>query len=951
MKTKLGLKCLYSNADQLLNKIEDLRSVIADDVPDIIIITEVIPKAQKHPIHEPLLNINGFDKFTNFTFTEEFLGASGKRGVAIYVNDKLETEVVNLETSYDDHLWVQVKLRNHDSLLCGCIYRTPNKEKSKVMETTKVVCDIINEAVTRNNTHVLICGDFNYPEIDWDCEFVLLDTVKPFIDTLQQCNLHQHVCKPTRYRDGQIPSLLDLVLSIEEGMVHNLVHNPGLGDSDHECLRFDLNCYKEDCEDTPVPNYHKADYETIRSRLKDIDWILLLRVEFLDAYKNFTSILEHSMEGCVPNKVKGKKRKNMYLSSNAIKMKDLKNKLWRRYKKSGMNYDLSRFRRVKNQLRSLTRRLRLNFEKDIARDAKYSPKKFWSYVKSRTKTRSKIPILRRKDGTIATTPLEKADTLNECFSSVFTDEQLENIPDETCEFLGEYLNKFEITVEAVQEKLLKLNPGKTPGPDQWHPFFLKSIADLISLPLSILFQKSLNEGILPSEWLRACITAIYKKGEKGFADNYRPVSMTSIICKLMESIIRDKLVEHMVDNKLFSVYQHGFVPRRDCMTNLLSCIEKWSEFLERGESVDVIYTDFAKAFDSVPHQRLLRKLENLGVTGSVLAWIRSFLSNRSQCVRVEEDFSSWKPVKSGIPQGSVLGPILFVIFINDMPGIVKNLCQLFADDAKLFCNVDLRDEENNKSLQIDLNALVEWSRKWQLPFNIGKCKCLHIGNCNPCWRYKMAGRVLEDVDEEKDLGVLIDKELKFHRQTASAVKKANSSLGLIKKTFAFLDDKTLPLLFKSLVRPHLEYGNVIWGPFYKGDMQQVERIQRRATKVVSQLSSLTYDERLRRLKLPSLQHRRRRGDMIMTYKIMTGKVNLKNDEFFTFSSNQTNRGSHQYKLGKKKATRGTSLNTFSTRVVDDWNSLPRKVVSVKSTNEFKCKLDEYWESEEFETPF
>lgn len=471
------------------------------------------------------------------------------------------------------------------------------------------------------------------------------------------------------------------------------------------------------------------------------------------------------------------------------------------------------------------------------------------------------------------------------------------------------------------------------------------------MPLSIIFQKSLNEGVLPSDWLRACITAIHKKGEKGIADNYRPVSMTSIICKLMESIVRDKLVEHMIKNDIFSKNQHGFVPLRDCMTNLLICMEKWSEFLEMGESVDVIYTDFAKAFDSVPHQRLIRKLENIGVTGNTLAWIKSFLSNRLQCVRIDDEFSSWRDVISGIPQGSVLGPILFVIFINDMPDMVKNLCQLFADDAKLFCNVHVREEENNKSLQTDVNALEAWSTTWQLPFNIGKCKCLHIGNCNPCWRYKMGGVLLEDVEEEKDLGVLIDNDLKFHRQTASAVKKANSALGLIKKSFAFLDDEIMSLLFKSLVRPHLEYGNVIWGPFYKGDSEKVERIQRRATKVPPGLRSLPYGERLRRLKLPSLQHRRRRGDMIMTYKIVTGKVNLDKNDFFSPATNTTNRGSHQHKLAKKKATKEIRQNAFSRRVINDWNGLPKKVVTATTTNEFNNALDDHWESEQFATPF
>ena len=951
MKLKQGLKCMYFNADQLLNKMEDLRLIVDNDAPDIIMITEVIPKAQINPIQEPIMTIKGYQIFTNFKFTEECLGVSGRRGVAIYISEKIDVELVRLKTYYHDHLWLKLKLRNNDSLLVGCIYRSPHKDISKVIETTRTVCDVITEGISLKITHTLICGDFNYPEIDWENEFVHSETVKTFIEKIQSCDLHQHVCKPTRYRDGQEPSLLDLVLTTEEGIVQNLVHDPGLGDSDHECLRFEVKCYQEEYDETPVPNYDKADYENIRSKLDNIDWVTLLRGNFNEAYEKFISALDLSMEGNIPNKLKGKKKKNMYLSIEAIRMKDKKNTLWRRYKKSGKHYDLFRYRRVKNQLRSLTRRLRINFENDIARNLKTAPKKYWAYVKSRTKLRSKIPILSGQDESTATTPLEKANTLNDFFSSVFTEEHLESLPQATTEFTGKYLRNFVIDESDVYEKLMKLNPGKTPGPDKWHPRFLKNIADLISHPLSILFQKSLNEGILPSDWLKACITAIYKKGEKSKPGNYRPVSMTSIICKLMESIVRDKLVEHMVENDLFSDCQHGFVLLRDCMTNLLTCMEIWCEFLEKGESVDVIYTDFAKAFDSVPHERLLTKLEGLGVTGNVLAWIRSFLSNRSQCVRVDNEFSNWKPVKSGIPQGSVLGPILFVIFINDMPEVVKNLCKLFADDAKLFCSVHLRDETNNKSLQEDINALMEWSNKWQLPFNIGKCKCLHIGCCNPCWRYKMDGKFLDDIVEEKDLGVLIDKDLKFHRQTASAVKKANSALGLVKKTFANLDDKNFPLLYKSLVRPHLEYGNVIWGPFYKGDEEQVERVQRRATKAVGRLSTQPYKDRLRQLNLPSLQHRRRRGDMIMTYKILTGKVNLEKEAFFTLSSNQTNRGSHPLKLAKKKASKETSLNKFSTRVVNDWNSLPTHVVMAQTTNDFKSKLDEHWKLEQFETPF
>ena len=243
----------------------------------------------------------------------------------------------------------------------------------------------------------------------------------------------------------------------------------------------------------------------------------------------------------------------------------------------------------------------------------------------------------------------------------------------------------------------------------------------------------------------------------------------SIIGKLMESIVRDKLVAHMEINNALSEKQHGFVPNKNCMTNLLICMENWTYILENGHSIDIIYTDFAKAFDRVPHQRLLQKMKDLGIIGNTLSWVRAFLSGRRQRVRVDNEFFSWSIVKSGIPQGSVLGPTLFVLFVNDMPDVCRSMCQLFADDAKIFRSVCTTDDIIK--LQDDLNKLTEWSAKWQLPFNIGKCKSLHIGRNNQHHIYEMNGHKLDQVQEEKDLGVLIDDELKFHKQTSAVIKK------------------------------------------------------------------------------------------------------------------------------------------------------------------------------------
>lgn len=941
-----GIYCLYANADQLLNKIEDLKMMIASKKPDVMLFTEVIPKAQKNPIEETQIQIKGYQHYPNFNYTDTNLGSAGIRGVIIYVREGFKSKSVRLKSSYDDHVWVEICLQNDEKLLCGCIYRSPDKERT--LETTNNICMIINEVCKSQTCNLIICGDFNYPQIDWVNEFANeQESAAHFINTIQDSYLYQHVFKPTRYREGNEPSLLDLIFTSEKGDLQDLRHNPGLGESDHECIDFTLNCNSQISDTEEKPNYFKGDYPTIRQRLKQVEWETNLQGNFTTAYSKFITILENASRDCIPRYKNASYKKNMYLTPKAIRMKDLKHKLWRRYKKTRSDYDFNRYKTTKNQLRSLTRSLRNKFENNIVQDLKLAPKKFWSYVKSRTKTRSRIPTLRKKDGSDAVNDLDKAEALNDFFCSTFTNEDLNNIPDDPSEYNGEMLDSFSISPEVLQKKFHDLNPGKPGGLDGWPPIFLKNISDLITIPLSKLFQKSLDEGMVPSQWLEACITAIHKKEEKDLCENYRPVSITSIICKLMESIVRDQIVTHMEKNNLFSDKQHGFVPKRNCITNLLTCMELWTNMIEEGSPIDIIYTDFAKAFDKVPHQRLLKKMKNLGITGKTLSWISAFLNNRRQCVRVDNEYSSWKNVVSGIPQGSVLGPILFVIFINDMPDAVESLCLLFADDAKIFRTINTRLDINN--LQDDINKLHAWSEKWQLPFNVVKCKCLHIGSKNTKHKYKINGHKLDHVDEEKDLGVLMDEKFDFHRQTAAAIKKANRVLGIVKRTFSIIDKKTLPLLFKSLVRQILEYGNIIWGPFYKGDKLAVERVQRRATKLITSIKDFSYEERLRILQMPSLSYRRDRGDMIQLHKIVNDQVNVEKDLFIK-EIKSTTRG-HSKKLRKGKATKLARINTFSNRIIDDWNSLPHHVVEAKTTNLFKSEIDDHWNNRMYKSPW
>jgi len=356
----------------------------------------------------------------------------------------------------------------------------------------------------------------------------------------------------------------------------------------------------------------------------------------------------------------------------------------------------------------------------------------------------------------------------------------------------------------------------------------------------------------------------------------------------------------------------------------------------------VIYLDYKKAFDSVPHRRLIEKLKGYGINGHLLEWITSFLTSRTMRVGVKGSFSEWIEVLSGVPQGSVLGPLLFLLFVNELPDWIVNSMRMFADDTKLWA--EIRSESDNNSLQKDLDELSSWSRKWLFKFNPLKCKIMRIGHRLDT-RYFMtdvSGRnELQTVKAEKDLGVFCTDDLKPSTQCIKAAGKARSVLAMVHRSFRRLDPEDFLLIYKTYIRPHLEFCVQAWSPHLSKDIQCIERVQRAATRLVPQLKYLSYEGRLDRLGLTTLERRRSRGDLIETYKLMTGKEKVFREQFFQIASNGHNTRGHSLKIAKQRTHLDLRKYFFSQRVVNEWNSLPQHVVDAPSTNSFKGRLDRY----------
>ena len=517
------------------------------------------------------------------------------------------------------------------------------------------------------------------------------------------------------------------------------------------------------------------------------------------------------------------------------------------------------------------------------------------------------------------------------------DEQIEPL-NYTGPVADDTIDTVEISVDQVRKLLKCLNTSKTMGPDKLHARILRELADEIAEPLTHIFEASVLSGKVPDDWKHALISAIHKKGDRALPSNYRPISLTSQVCKILERIIRGSLIDHLEENRLICEEQHGFRRSRSCLTNLLETLEDWSRWDDDNHNFDVLFLDFQKAFDSVPHKRLVCKLHKLGIRGHLLNWIEDFLSERKQRVVVNGCESSWKSVTSGVPQGSVIGPLLFVCYINDLPSVIKaSFCKIFADDTKIY-DVVLPDVHTSQ-LQENVDALNSWSEENLLYFNAGKCSVMHFGKTNPRKDYCLKDENIKVSKSEKDLGVTIDDSLSFKEHVTKAIGKASQALGVIRRTFNYLNVDLFRDLYLTFIRPHLEYCVQVWSPYHRGEIDKLEKFQRRATKLVPSLTELPYEERLHRLGLTTLEERRVRGDQIEVYKILNGFENINREKFFQYRVYQGNMRGHNHMLHKQQVNKEKRRHFFSQRIVNIWNNQNQEVIEATTVNQFKDRFD------------
>ena len=933
-----NLKCLYTNCDGLFNKRSEFIFIIQRDDPSVICLTET--KLCKDIINEEVFPTSNYDIYRR---DRDSTNRGG--GVCILVKKNLNSQLCSNLINNDCESVSCVITIGSTQILVSCLYRPPNYSREENVLFFNHVEDIFKS----RNDQILICGDFNFGEIDWTLNEVndgSESAPQQFYDIVQDNFFYQHVTEDTRRRGNQNPSTLDLIFTKTELEIEDLNHLAPLGASDHDILAFDF--ITEHQENSFIiakikPNYWKGKYTELDTYFNETNWdTTFADTDIHEAEFKFIEIYQKGITKFIPKiryQNSNLKEKEKWIDRDCVLIINKKKIAWNRYRRRKTTLRYERYRKIRNEATTILREAKKKYEKEISKEAKRNPRAVYGYMRSKMKIREEVTRIKKTDGSFTTDDDENCKILNENFQNVFVREPVGQLPEPDYIFSGTPLSDIQFDVDEVKTLLKNLRENSASGPCNVSCKVLKECCESLAYPIYLLLKKSYDSSTLPKNWKRNNISPIFKKGRKDDPLNYRPISLTSVLCKLMEKIIRKRIVEHLESNQIFTKQQHGFRARRSCLTALLEYFENISRLLDENTPCDAVYLDCQKAFDTVPIRRLLVKLEAVGIKGKILKWISDFLQNREQRVQIRNATSEWVKVLSGVPQGSVLGPVLFLIYINDIVMNIKSTIKLFADDAKI-CR-PIRDASDQQALQDDLRSLENWSRKWLLKFNENKCKVIHFGHNNPETDYNLNGKPLEKSDEEKDLGIQVSKNFKFSNHVSKIAAKANSVLGRIRRTFTYFDIENVRLLYTSLVRPHLEYGVQSWSPHYKKDIEKLEQVQRRATRLVPHLRDAPYEERLKAFNLTSLEERRKRGDAIETYKLVKGIENVDHEQFFRVirEGPSVNTRGHPYKLETQQVRTERRRNFFSIRAVKTWNKLPREVVTAENLNRFKNKYD------------
>lgn len=926
-----NINILLVNCRSVKNKADELASLLSSLNTDIVLGCESW-------LDESITNSEVFP-FEYEAYRKDRNSHGG--GVFILVKKTMPSFPMNISDTSCESVWCKLVLQNGEHITMAAFYRAPGGNS---IQPFLSLSDQLQKVTT---DYFLIGGDFNMPDVRWINKVPVFSSkaslTTAFGDLIACHGLFQFVDIPTRCSSANA-NTLDLLFSNSPSLIQSVTAIPGI--SDHVGITA-----KVLCDRPPLPAirprkvylYERGDYDAIAMELEnyfplfesysaapDITYLWLKFKE-----KIFTLI-----DLYIPFKIlSGKQRSNKPWFTREIKT--LINKRKRMFKKHRAHPEPDLFvslEQVSDLIKRKIKSAKSTFFLSLGSKIKDNPKEFWKLVKSNRKDDTGIPSLTCNNNSILD-DVDKAKSFNEYFESVFSKSQSRQLPTCTSQIF-EPMPEIIVDGYGVLKLLQSIKPNSAPGPDGIPNLILKSCAPVISKYLTLLYNISVSSSTLPEDWKIGNVVPIHKNGSRDLVENYRPISLTSVCCKTLEHIIYTAIINHLQNNHFFVDYQHGFRSGRSCSTQLIEFSHDILKSFDNGVQTDCVLLDFQKAFDKVSHNLLLYKLSFLGLPNNILSWLQNYLTGRSQKVVVNGVSSTNVSVSSGVPQGSVLGPLLFLIYINDIGVSISSSIRLYADDCVLYR--EIRDDSDRLALQTDLEKICFWCSQWLMSLNVSKCNHIQFSRKRKPFQtqYSLNNETIPQVTHAKYLGVVFSSDLTWNQHVEFITTKAARTLYFIRRNFKQAPQDVKELLYSTNVRPILEYGSTVWDPFTQNLIGSLEAIQNRAARFVK--NSYVFPSSITRIKdslgWPTLASRRAFFRISFLRDVYFNQTPLNKDVYLMPPTYVSRRLDHTLKIREMPARTNAFMNSFFPRTIQTWNQLPRDIIQVASDDKFLVAL-------------
>jgi hypothetical protein len=918
-----------------LDKLDHIRAAFSGS-HDVITLSEtwLSPGENLDQFDQPMYNIAGYHD----PVRRDRVGRPGG-GLLAWVSESLTyRRRQDIETDDIEVMALEIRHQNKKVLLLVA-YRT--NEQTTFWDSLQ---EYYNKSVLLGYNHIIIMGDLNADPSTPHGELLL--------SFIEANNLTKHINESTRITETS-HSELDQIISNCGHMVYDIAVTPPVSYNDHHTvsgkIRFKVNHPRT--YQRLMWQYGAADFDLFRYKLTDVDWRECFISDDIDVItQTWTNTLINIARECIPNKmVTVRPWDKPFYNGYLRRLRRAKDRAHHLAKYDNTTEAWEMFRRHRTYYFSEIRRLKLETHNKLLANMVQAnvsnPRKWWEFYKKLLRGQHpSVPALCVDNQTISD-DIDKAQAFNDYFIECSTlDESMANLPNTYPALTQDKLEDL-ITEECdIRRCLLKLDPKKAFGPDGVSPRLLKEGANQLAPVLNKLFNKSLSTGIYPKLWKRANVIPIHKKKDKALISNYRPVSLLSSVGKVMEKLIFYKLCAYFKGNYLISIWQSGFIPGHSTTTHLVEIYHSFCQSVSDGKEVRVVFCVVSRSFDRVWHKGLLFKLEKCGISGSLLEWLKNYLQDRYQRVVINGQLSTWKQTVAGVPQGSVLGPLLFLIFINDITYVIQHCkIRLYADDTTLFIEVDDRVRAAEQ-IDEDLKAMSDWANTWLVKFSPPKTESLIISNKRRLHEHPpiyMDGSVLREVTKHKHVGVTLSRNLAWHDHICDIEKRARSVLVRLSQFKYTLDRRSLERVYLSCIRPILEYADVAWAFSNQADFQKLDMIKKDAARVVTGATARCNTHSLMiDVGWPSLASRRRVHQLALFYQIVNGL----SPPYLRCLLPQrvSERTRYVLRTSNHLSTPASRTNTFSRSFVPstvvEWNKLEDHIKNIPTLASFKNRL-------------